>query len=87
MHGKGCFFYNTGVYIEGEFTEGLTNGEACIQYPNGSYLKGRFQEGKLIDRALYYNSIEDKWTLKDYRLGDVPFIFCEGKGNPISYGN
>jgi len=86
-HGQGCFLFNDGIYIEGNFASGRVSGVAGIYYPNGSYLKGNFHCGKLKDRALFYNSEEDVWSLRDYTNKDDSTVLFEGKGNPVAYSN
>ena len=86
MHGKGIYCFNSGIYIEGSFILDRVNGLACLRYPDGSFIKGDFQNGHLKGRALAYDSIENKWHLKDYSSDGTFHIICEGHGQPLGYG-
>lgn len=86
MNGKGIYCFNSGIYIEGSFSQNLVNGLACLQYPDGSFIKGDFSDGQLNGLALAYDSIQDKWHLKEYSADGTIEIIFEGQGEPVGYG-
>lgn len=54
-HGKGRFYFNDGMYYEGDIKKGQATGDDCLLiYRDGSYKMGNMIDGKMVGKGTFF---------------------------------